>query len=542
MHTEALISLRWGLIFLLVTHFTGNLFSQLSSENLLAYYPLNGDVLDYGPFGYHGIMNGGTFVANAEGIPNAALKLDGINDYVDITAFADDFRDNLGQMTIYFLIKFESTVSSQTILSLGNHGDAINSNVFEVEFENNQFQVETEIGAAAINIELAIDQAANVVDFNWHEIFIRINGDSLEYCRDGELIYAGLYSPAETTTDELFLGCFDGDGANDCCHLNGIIDELQFYSSLRLEVNDTLQHTSCESEEYRIEVNNRVYDITNPSGTEIIRSDCFRDTILTIDLEFLPNHEIMIEETHCAGENYQLEVNNTVYDINNPSGVEILSTVDGCDSTIMINLNFEDELMEEFNVVACEGENYSIEINGTVYNQDNPTGVEVFDLGLCDSVVMVNLEFVKPSTDSILYFGCQDDGYSITINETIYNETNPEGMEVLQNVHGCDSLIYIDLEYVEESCNFFIPNVINTKSEYPNNTFQIYTSDTCEYTVEEFLIFDRWGAIIYADKASASWDGTFAGKKIESGVYVYYVVVDSPCDKITKTGSITILN
>ena len=355
-------------------------------------------------------------------------------------------------------------------------------------------------------------------------------------------IYAGLYRPAETTTDELFLGCFDGDGVNDCCHLNGVIDELQFYSSLKVEVNDTLMHTSCESEEYRRVINNTVYDITNPKGTEIVASGCFRDTLLTIDLTFLPSSEITIEESLCKGGNYQLEVNETIYDINNPSGVEILSTVDGCDSTILINLNFTDEIVEEFNVVVCEGEDYSVEINGTIYNQNNPTGVEAFNLDQCDSVVMVNLEFAEPSTDSILYYGCRNDGYSVVVNEVIYNETNPEGVEVLQSVFGCDSLIYIDLEYIDGGCDFFIPNVINTKSEYPNNTFQIYTSDTCEYSIEKFFIFDRWGAMVYAGEGPVSWDGFFNGKKVRQGVYVYYLIIDNQCDKVTKTGSITVLN
>lgn len=542
MNVRILRPLSWLIIFLFVSYFNGPLFSQLSSENLLAYYPFNGDVKDLGPSGYHGIMSGGIFVANAEGIANSALKLDGINDYVDLTAFANDFRDNLGQMTIYFLIKFDSQISNQTILSLGNHGESLNSNVFEVEFENNQFQVETEISTAAVNIELEIDQASNVVDLNWHEIFIRIDGESLEYCRDGELIYAGLYRPAETTTDELFLGSFDGDGVHDCCHLNGVIDELQFYSSLKVEVNDTLMHTSCESEEYQTVINNTVYDITNPSGTEIISSDCFRDTILTIDLAFIPSYEITIEEMLCKGSNYQLEVNQTIYDINNPSGLEVLSTIGGCDSTIMINLNYTDEVIEAFNVVNCDGEDYSVEINGTVYNQANPTGVEIFNLDQCDSIVMVNLEFAEPSTDSILYSGCREDGYSVVVNDIIYDETNPEGVEVLQNSFGCDSLIYIDLEYIDRGCDFFIPNVINTRAEYPNNTFQIYTSDTCEYTIEKFLIFDRWGAMVYAGEGPVSWDGVFNGKKVGQGGYVYYLVIDNQCGKVTRTGSIIVLN
>lgn len=691
------------LFFLFFILVVGQSFSQLTSDNLVAYYPLDGDVLDYGPNGYHGMMNGGMFVADAEGVPSSALRLDGINDYVDLTSFALDFRDNLDQMTIYFLVKYESAMPNQTILSLGNYGELFSNNVFEIEFENNQFQVETEV-AVAMNVELEIDQAANIVDQNWHEVFIQINGNQLKYCRDGQLVYDGLYIPAETSTNELFLGCFDGDGSNACCHMNGVVDELQFYSSLSLLVNDTLQYSGCESDGYSIAVNNTLYDINNPTGNELIQSDCFRDTILFIDLNFLPvaqstftatncassnfqveinntiydinnpngievlstvdgcdstilvnlsfltdydftiaethcedgnyqlevnntiydinnptgvevlsaingcdstivvdlnfvsdyfitvaeihcenenyqlevnqtiydinnptgsemlssvegcdstvfidlsfipDYNFTIAETHCESENYQLEVNQAIYDINNPTGIEVLSTVDGCDSTIVIDLNFVDDTADSININLCAENNFSIEVNGTLYNADNPNGVEVFELDFCDSTVVVDLVFNEITVDTLSHFGCIGDQFAVTINNVLYNENNPQGMETLQNQAGCDSLVYINLNYSEAGCDMYFPNVINTNSDFPNNVFQLFTATDCSYDIDTFLIFDRWGSTVYGTSEKVEWDGMVNGKQVEQGVYVYYSVIDTPCGKVTKTGSFLVLN
>ena len=50
------------------------------------------------------------------------------------------------------------------------------------------------------------------------------------------------------------------------------------------------------------------------------------------------------------------------------------------------------------------------------------------------------------STGMETYTGCAGDGYSVTVNGTLYNEANAGGTEVLTNAAGCDSTVTVTLQ------------------------------------------------------------------------------------------------
>jgi Concanavalin A-like lectin/glucanases superfamily/Secretion system C-terminal sorting domain len=219
--------------FLLLALFCYSLNAQISTVGLLAYYPFDGDVLDYGPNSYHGTMYGGNYSEDSDGNILSALHLDGTDDFVDLSAFGAIFRENLSQMTIIYKIRYEDQDDDQTILSLGNDGEDLQTNVFEVEFENSRLQIETETGSSAINHEYEIDQSGQIFTDEWQLITITIDGDSLSYCKDGQLIYQDTFSPTESFSNDLFLGCFAGTNFNNsCCFFGGFIDGLQFYDRI----------------------------------------------------------------------------------------------------------------------------------------------------------------------------------------------------------------------------------------------------------------------------------------------------------------------
>lgn len=47
----------------------------------------------------------------------------------------------------------------------------------------------------------------------------------------------------------------------------------------------------------------------------------------------------------------------------------------------------------------------------------------------------------------VSYFGCSGDQYSIIIDETAYNESNTTGTEFFTSINGCDSIVQINLVY-----------------------------------------------------------------------------------------------
>ncbi len=67
----------------------------------------------------------------------------------------------------------------------------------------------------------------------------------------------------------------------------------------------------------------------------------------------------------------------------------------------------------------------------------------------CDSVVTINLQFLPNTTGTEIYTGCAGDGYSVVVNGTTYNESNPTGMETLAAANGCDSVVTINLVFCQ---------------------------------------------------------------------------------------------
>ena len=95
----------------------------------------------------------------------------------------------------------------------------------------------------------------------------------------------------------------------------------------------------------------------------------------------------------------------------------------------------------EYNRFLCREE--SIEINGTIYDFDNPTGVEVFQATSgCDSVVLVNLGFF-PRQESAIEATVQE-GEAFSMNGVDYTANGVYEL-VFSDENGCDSLVHLRL-------------------------------------------------------------------------------------------------
>jgi len=55
-------------------------------------------------------------------------------------------------------------------------------------------------------------------------------------------------------------------------------------------------------------------------------------------------------------------------------------------------------------------------------------------------------------------------------------------------------------------------------------------------------VFDRWGnRVFYTNNPSQCWDGSYKGKKLTSGVFVYYVTATTMCGDISRKGTVTLI-
>ena len=170
------------------------------------------------------------------------------------------------------------------------------------------------------------------------------------------------------------------------------------------------------------------------------------DSILLITVNEIPLDTTLETYQGCEGDGYAVVVNGATYDEANPSGLEILPGSDGCDSIVIIDLVFLPPTFAEIIYIGCEGDSFSVVVNSVLYNELHPTGVEVLvGSNGCDSIVTITLTFIPVHRDTISYTGCSGDGFSIIVGGIEYNESNPSGSDTV--IGGCDTIITIDLQF-----------------------------------------------------------------------------------------------
>ncbi|RMG57617.1 MAG: hypothetical protein D6717_04460 [Gammaproteobacteria bacterium] len=96
-------------------------------------------------------------------------------------------------------------------------------------------------------------------------------------------------------------------------------------------------------------------------------------------------------------------------------------------------------------------------------------------------------------------------------------------METITN----DTCTYV-LKYefrVYDEVPYYAPNVFRPGS-INNGKFEIFFMPDYDDKVKEFFIFDRWGNMLLESNEPV-WDGTFRGKAMDNGVYVWQMVMES---------------
>jgi gliding motility-associated-like protein len=197
---------------------------------------------------------------------------------------------------------------------------------------------------------------------------------------------------------------------------------------------------------------------------------------------------------------------------------------------------------------GCSGDGYSVNVNGTTYDENNTAGSETLTTtNGCDSLVMIDLHFHETFSSNYNYAGCEGDGFSISINGSEYNQLNPSGVEVLQSATGCDSTIAVLLEFEPcdtIACAYYVPNVFSANHDNINDAFRFYFSEQCRIVTFEIRIFDRWGALLFESADPAfTWDARYKNKELNPGVFVFVaeIYLEGEAKPILEYGDITLI-
>jgi gliding motility-associated-like protein len=93
---------------------------------------------------------------------------------------------------------------------------------------------------------------------------------------------------------------------------------------------------------------------------------------------------------------------------------------------------------------------------------------------------------------------------------------------IVTDTNGCTDTATVIVFVVDVDCGeVFVPNAFSPNNEGKNELECVYGN--CIKSME-FSVYDRWGEKVFTSTdAKVCWDGTYNGKKLNTGVFVYYL-------------------
>ena len=146
----------------------------------------------------------------------------------------------------------------------------------------------------------------------------------------------------------------------------------------------------------------------------------------------------------CTGTKYTLPSGQTVSDAGNY--IDTLIASNFCDSIVVTNLSYFDEVENTITYEGCSGDGYEIFVGGVTFNEDNLEGNETLISSVgCDSIVTVKLSFAENTSSVFQESICDNDNTEFVIGTETFDRTNLFGSVTLENAKGCDSIVDVDI-------------------------------------------------------------------------------------------------
>ena len=242
----------------------------------------------------------------------------------------------------------------------------------------------------------------------------------------------------------------------------------------------------------------------------------------------------------CNGSS--LSINGITYNSNNLTGTQILSSISGCDSVVNITVTENPLIFSAIDTSICITD--SLLINGTIYDVNNPLGQEIYSsTNGCDSTVFINITFNQQPTVTSNFSDttvCEDDTitiYGIGAASYIWNNNILDSVPVIGPdegtyvVTGTDSFncsntyqFTLNTEFCpREPYCLIIPNVFTPNGDGENDIFK---PNGTSFEPKSMKIFNRWGQLIFEDYYGTGWDGRLpSGLKASDGTYLYRITI-----------------
>lgn len=307
-------------------------------------------------------------------------------------------------------------------------------------------------------------------------------------------------------------------------HANGQDCDSTIYFQLHFfpESEGTLDQTICPGS--AINIHGQTLD-SNRTQAEIRLphadiNGC--DSMLTARVQFRSVNRSSLDSSICPGES--LFIHNEWFNASRTRADIILPKADqyGCDSIVQFQLLFRPEYRWTDTAEACA--RFTWPVNGHIYTQSGTYQWQGTTHEGCDSAHQLFLTIFPEYTfvDSF----CTIDQYHWNISGKPYFESGIYE-KLLSSEHGCDSLRILVLEIIG-SGEVYVPNVFSPNGDGVNDFTTVFANPDVKM-IDQFLIFDRWGELMYelknfqANNTQQGWDGNHRGEAVRPAVFAYLV-------------------
>lgn len=258
------------------------------------------------------------------------------------------------------------------------------------------------------------------------------------------------------------------------------------------QINISIDTALCHGDTY----NQYGISAQAPFDTIISRSSSDCDSIISIFLEAKNDVFTLINDTICPDQ--IVTVGTSVFNSANPTGELVLSSQNGCDSTINVNLEIIEPVTSPLSITLCEGETTDfrgLPIDGTITTisvNEGPNGCDtlyeidviVIPADTLDNIIplcagqdtMIAGQLLNTTTNTEIIIEAQNSScilYTrfiaevlapsnsvvsgtlcfedfVTVSDQVFDRNNPNGIVVIPNVAGCDSTIEVSLSFQDQ--------------------------------------------------------------------------------------------
>ena len=303
---------------------------------------------------------------------------------------------------------------------------------------------------------------------------------------------------------------------------------------INLTIHPTYQTSLTLSECEQVSYGGNVY---TESGiySLLLQSQFGCDSVIHLDVRILSQHS---SQTETACDRFYWPVSDSTY---TQSGQyeAVYTNIFGCDSIYVLNLEIFPSYKVEEEIFSCD--TYYWPADQNTYTETGQYEYRTQSLMGCDSVFVLrlNIDTSFSRTDTVT----TTTDYTWPVTQQNYTQSGQYDVR-FTSVNGCDSTYFLILR-IEKNVEVLFPNIILPGSD--NGRFKAY-SKNADIMIRYLSVYDRVASRVYhitnvaVSDENYGWDGTFVGKDVLPGVYVWMAEIVLP-DGTTQqmTGDLTVI-